>query len=65
MSFFNVLVRGSFASIIGVYAHSTKEKKRFSHFHCHLNLQISMKLGSLLFYKNNFIKPPASKLLGN
>ena len=30
-----------------------------------LNLQMSMKLGSLLLYKNNFIRPPASKLLGN
>ena len=30
-----------------------------------LHLQISMKPGSLLFYKNNFVKPTASEFSGN
>ena len=63
--FFNVLVRDSFGSIIGVHARSTKEKRRFSLFFCCYKTSNFDETRFNPFYKNNFIRPPDSKLLGN
>ena len=56
--FFNVLVRYSFASILSlVHMHIvTKRKDGLAFSFVVLNLQISIKLGLLLFYKTNSLK---------
>ena len=63
--FFDVLVRYSFATIIGVHAHSTNEKKWFSFFLCRFKSSNFDESMFTLFHKNNFMKPTASKSLGN
>ena len=63
--FFNVLVRDSFASIIGLHARSTIERKWSSVFLCRFKSSNFDENRFPPVFKNNFIRPPVSKLLGN
>ena len=64
MSFCNVLVRDSFASIIGVHARSTKEKRWFSFFLCRFKSSNFDETRFTPFFYEQFYKTNNLKIVG-